>query len=236
MSDRSILARAPVGAVPSVGFMTYRRPPTPEETYPRRVRGPVPVRRSVGARRTARVGVLPRFPPERFAPLHDVARALAAHLVETYEVEVRDDDDRLDRLTHRPTGETVEVVALEPAGRTAAPLTFWLTSYPGVVVLAGVLDVAVLPYCGCDACDEPVPEIAADLERLVDAVVEGRFEERVRPRRHWVQIRRWYPDGEETSTERRTDFPRDQFDAAAARLAEVGGRWRPWPRRVAAPG
>lgn len=36
----------------------------------------------------------------------------------------------------------------------AAPLTFGFTSYPGLILHAGLLHDFAYPICGCDACDE----------------------------------------------------------------------------------
>lgn len=97
--------------------------------------------------------------PERFAPIVDVARALAASLPEA----------------HRTggSGATAEfTVAIE------------ITPFPGAMISVAGHDF-VFPPCGCDACDEDVEQLAEDMELLVDAVVAGRFEATRYSFRYW---------------------------------------------------
>jgi len=169
--------------------------------------------------------------PGRFAPLHDVARALVDHLVADYDVAVEGQDDRLIDLTGFRESDIVRVFRLEPAADSAAPLTIALSSYPGVVVLAGAAHEAWLPHCGCDACDETTTSAADDLEELVDDVVEGRFEEHVSARHSRVGFRRWSPGGSSSGGGSRPEIPRQRLDQASARLDALDGPWQPWPRR-----
>lgn len=83
--------------------------------------------------------------PERFAPVAEVARALAAAIA----------------AAHRPGGGGV-------------PIEVEVTPFPGAILRVAGHDFP-FPVCGCDACDEDVEELADEMEQLVDAVVAGRF-------------------------------------------------------------
>lgn len=86
--------------------------------------------------------------PERFEPLVEVSRALQAHVAENY----------------------------EQAG-DAASLRFGERDFPSVEVWAGAAGYERFPVCGCDACDENVEEMVANLEDFVFAVLNGEFQE-----------------------------------------------------------
>jgi len=144
--------------------------------------------------------------PQRFAPLVEVARALREHVVATYDVSV--DGDRL-----------------LPADPQAAPLTIEIHDFPMVEVRAGVAGHERFPVCGCDACDDDVEQLMADLEDFVLAVVGGGFHER------WVRGglgQSWNGrDGERSSWGK-------QGDRAIRRALKQRGRgavWQPWPAR-----
>ncbi len=90
--------------------------------------------------------------PERFAPLHLVADALIEHLVQTYDVKAsRDALHARDFLRHP---DLERVTRLTPNHWAAAPLTFGFTTYPGLILHAGLVHDFTYPTCGCDACDE----------------------------------------------------------------------------------
>lgn len=65
-----------------------------------------------------------------------------------------------------------------PGSSAAAPLTFVVTGYPGVMGHAGALHDFVFPVCGCDACDETAETTADRMERLVLTVAGGGYSER----------------------------------------------------------
>jgi hypothetical protein len=114
--------------------------------------------------------------PDRYEPLHIVARALEAWLLDNYLAQPA--------APSEPPGpprlpeSVVTEVALAPAEPNQAVLTFTLTSFPGVTLRAGVHYGAAFPSCGCDACDEDVLGQIEELEETVFAIVEGRFTER----------------------------------------------------------
>jgi hypothetical protein len=86
--------------------------------------------------------------PERFAPLVELSRALQAHVAENYE-----------------------------QAENSASMRFGERDFPLVEVWAGAAGYQRFPVCGCDACDEDVEEMVAELEDFVFAVVNGDFQE-----------------------------------------------------------
>lgn len=168
--------------------------------------------------------------PERFAPIHSVADALIANLQDSYDVEVVEGREVAADLLD-PCPDVVRAVRVRPADRACAALTFIFTSYPGVIVHAGVLHNFPYPVCGCDACDSTWDGEADVLERQVMAVVLGNYRESLdigfRP---WVEYTMSYPDG---------GFERGRGragDLSAARLKEARRYlrarvlpWAAWP-------
>lgn len=114
---------------------------------------------------------------ERFAPLHTVADALVAHLVDAYDVTVEDglDDARLQDWG-RPILRAVRLTPTDP--QAASVLIAW-TDYPGVALHAGLLLQSSWPVCGCDACDDSWELLADEIEHTVLAVATGGFTERI---------------------------------------------------------
>lgn len=187
--------------------------------------------------------------PERFAPVVDVADALVAHLVATYDVVVESAELRgLDVSAHtvedpahpllagiRHLAQPVQrVVRLVPAADDAAPLTVVVTGFPGVQVLAGALHEEAFPACGCDACDDSAESEAERIEHLVLAVAAGRFAEGFRrawddPRTAWVRHATWSDDDTRAGEGRRS---RRGLAPARRRIAALpDGRWSAWPER-----
>jgi hypothetical protein len=116
---------------------------------------------------------------ERFAPLHLVADALIEHLAETYDVQVSQDASHADDFLRHPDLE--RVTRLSPNDSAAAPLTFGFTTYPGLILHAGLLHDFAYPICGSDACDETATNQVEHLEGHVSAVVTGRYRESYTP-------------------------------------------------------
>jgi len=169
--------------------------------------------------------------PERFQPLHDVARALIAHLERTYDVTSSEDPTLLSRV---PGGFTpIAAVRLTPASPKAAPLTVFFTDLPGIALLAGALYAAPFPSCGCDACDDSLEAVADYLEWVVLTVVEGGFSENVTrgPRTrvsHRLERSDGYRGGEGLAG---ADITRRQLADARNRLVEIDGNWAAWSLR-----
>lgn len=109
------------------------------------------------------------------------------------------------------------------------------TSYPAVIVHAGLLYDFVYPDCGCDACDEAWDAQADEMEWHALAVVAGNYTEYVRSGlSSWVghEIAR-VDGGEWSGTEcRAMDLPKHRLRAARRRLKALAGGWKPWPRRT----
>src|SRR5260370_21930850 len=112
--------------------------------------------------------------PDRFAPLQTIAEALIEHLNAAYQASA---------------SSTTNLVSVTPEHPDGAPLVFQFTDFPGVVLRAGVRYSAAFPACGCDACDETWQQAADDMERLVFAVTDGGFSERItRPPRYEYRV------------------------------------------------
>jgi hypothetical protein len=174
--------------------------------------------------------------PERFAPLHEVADALVAHLVATYDVTAEavavDDAAAVAEALGPSAPDLARALALTPADASCAPLVVGFTRFPGLYVRAGALHLAAFPPCGCDACDDPLPEVADALERFVAAVATGRFREWIDGRK--VGFEEAGADGSASGWGLDTsgkDAARRRREARARLAALPGGWWQPWPQR-----
>ena len=167
--------------------------------------------------------------PQRFAPLHLVADALIEHLTGTYVVTVSEDAAAAADLMHAP-GDVLRAVRVVPANPAAAPLTFVYTSYPGVILHAGLLHDFPFPQCGCEGCDETAASAARELEWTVLAVAAGGYAERVDP---GAQLPIGYAIAAADGTRRERGARGLGGSAARLREAErhlrrLPGRWQPW--------
>ncbi|HYI32993.1 MAG TPA: DUF6226 family protein [Glaciibacter sp.] len=169
---------------------------------------------------------------ERFAPLHVVAEALIRYLTATYDAEVSEDPAFAADLMHE-RHDVIRAVRVTPRERDAARLTFVFTSFPSVIIHAGMLHDFLYPVCGCDACDETWERLADEMAWQVLAVVAGRYREYVR----------WGPtvgmslqavdgsggtSGESLAADLPTKLPSKRLADAEARLNELPGTWLPW--------
>ncbi|MCK6210695.1 hypothetical protein KZX45_09100 [Georgenia sp. EYE_87] len=173
--------------------------------------------------------------PERFAPLHEVADALVTHLLGTYDVGTDDDLSCAADLLH-PREDVVRAVRLTPTDPDAAPMTFVWTSYPGVVIHAGVLHDFPYPNCGCDACDETAGSQAEEMEYQVFAVAAGGYREAVRGRLSpWIDTALRAPDGSRSGTSSSrvsAALDRSRLTGGRRRLRSLPNGWQPWPVRA----
>lgn len=225
--------QAPLPVPPAQGQPRYVRPDLPAVTYYSRDGQPIPYGRQWGEAGPDPESYSVDSHPERFAGLHLVARALIAHLTAVYDVDVQDDPARAgDLLGER--ADVLQAVKVTPRDSGAAPLTFVLTGYPGVVVHAGVLHGFPFPVCGCDACDETVETTADRLERLVLSVAAGGYSERYPVgRKRWSEYALAAFDGSGSESGQGEPAPASpgRLHDAELRLREVGGGWSPWPLR-----
>lgn len=105
--------------------------------------------------------------PERFEPVVIVARALLDHLERTYDVDRTEEVDDQTRLMLTPRS----------GDGTALTMILPLSGLPGVEVTAGYRYRGIWPDCGCDACDDAVPDLLDSLETTVFGIVEGTMSE-----------------------------------------------------------
>ncbi|UCR89166.1 DUF6226 family protein [Mycetocola spongiae] len=191
--------------------------------------------------------------PERFAPLHVVARALIDFLRSRYDVVVEEGERVLWDMPHPPEpGQVLSAVRLVPRAEGCAPLGFVFTDFPGLLISAGALYDTVFPACGCAACDDDVDSLIEELERYVRAIAGGGLSETVeRPHRAGWSLRPGLglvrgmgravslslrdPEGTEIlgGSTPAEDYPPALLAAAITALEPLGpdGTWRAWPPR-----
>lgn len=166
---------------------------------------------------------------ERFAPIHSVAEALIAWLEGTFDVTVYRTEAAAADLLRVPEG-IVSAVRIAPNDPSAAPLTFVLTSVPGLYVHAGALHDFLFPVCGCDACDEEIISVADELEWTVHRVVGGGYTEQFEswPSR-WLGYRLNEPGVAMRAGRSRVKDLSDHRPTMARRILPKTGQWAPWP-------
>lgn len=166
--------------------------------------------------------------PERFAPLQVIADALIEHLRTTYRADVA---ARTESVT---TPNTTKLIVVAPDRDDGAPLSFRFTDFPGVILTTGLRHDAAFPPCGCDACDDKWESVADDMERLVFAVTDGRFSERIAflpGGKVNVRFSIETPSGAAQSGTKHGVEADAALRADAARLDRLpDGRWQPWTR------
>jgi hypothetical protein len=224
-------ARPPVPVPPAAGQPRYVRPDLPTETYYNRDGEPIPYGRHWGADGPDPDSYSVDSHPERFAGLHDVARALIDHLTAVYDVDVQDDPALAGELLIQGPG-ALPAVKVTPRDPGAAALTFVLTVYPGVMVHAGVLHDFPFPVCGCAACDETVETTADRLEMLVLSVAAGGYSERYPVgRKRWSEyaLAAWDGSGSQSGRGEPPPASAERLHDAEIRLRDVPGGWSPWP-------
>ncbi|WP_152650650.1 DUF6226 family protein [Demequina aurantiaca] len=170
---------------------------------------------------------------ERFAPLHSIADALITHLTTRYDAVADESASYAADLLNEQEGVT-RAVRVTPMAADAAGVTFVFTSFPGVIVHAGVLQDLRFPDCDCDACDESGVDQAGELEWQVLAVAAGGFRETVtsRPRATYTMDLK-YPGGSLGSHGGRLSvYPKDRVRAARDALKGLADGWQPWPERA----
>ena len=120
----------------------------------------------------------------------------------------------------------IRAVRITPDDPAAAPLTFVFTSFPSVLVHAGLLHDFLYPVCGCDACDETWERMADRMEWELRTVVEGGYTETAAGRS--VGFRLADESGMRSGSGRSQDLPRARLDAAVRTLSMIDV-WNAWP-------
>lgn len=212
----------------------YRRPSLPQGVYLGEDGAPIRYGRRWGADGPPEEAYSRTADLDRFAGLHDVGRALVSWLESDFEVTV-DAGVRKDPFPVRGIVDPVDVIRVTPSSPLAAPITFVLTSFPGVALRAGVLHDFHFPVCGCDACDDDVVLVADDLEQTVKAVVAGRYTESIGdhepsfPDGAVSHRLTWEDGGWSGGSGRLEDTPEERLRLARATLP-TDGRWAAWRR------
>lgn len=170
--------------------------------------------------------------PERFLPLHTIADALIAHLIEMFDVEVNENLAFAADLLHA-RADVIRAVRVNPNDARSAGLTFVFTSYPSVIIHAGLLHDLLYPVCGCDACDESWEAQAEEMEWQVHAIVEGRYWESIDSGLSpWIEYKLSTPDGGYRSGRSRAeDTAKERIRGAKRILKGLPDGWSTWPVR-----
>jgi len=161
--------------------------------------------------------------PQRYAPLHTIARDVLDDLQRRFDVTAHASFDLdLNRTTQAP------VITLVPSDRGSSPLSVMFTAFPGLVVGFGRTQQAPIPVYGCGACDETVEECAQSLRELVEAVTTGSFGERIVPADDglWSELWRANESGSHSS---RIRITADEVKVRRQKLGSDDARWTTWP-------
>lgn len=226
-------AARPAPVPPPAGRPRYVRPPLPTTAYYSPEGAPVPYGGRWGADGPAPDSYSVDSHPERFAGLHVVALALIDHLSVLYDVDVDSSPAHAAGL-QMVARDVLQAIRVTPRRSGAAPLTFVLTRYPGVLIHAGLLHDFAFPACGCDACDDTAETVADRMEMLVLAVAAGGYSERYPVgSRRWSEYALTAADGSGSESGSGEPGPVDaaRLEEAELRLREVAGGWSPWPLR-----
>ncbi|WP_062377101.1 DUF6226 family protein [Demequina pelophila] len=214
----------------------YERPEVPELQFTDAEGEPIPYGDRWGAGGPPEATYSRTRHPERFAPLIDHARALVDYLASTYDVDVTvteglpaDAPVALARYEHGQVA-VARTTSVVPRNSLAAPLHLAETTFPTVVLAVGAAGAERAPACGCDACDESLEGCIEELEHLVLAVADGRFQERYT----WTDgietsfAGAW---GGQASRTPRQAASKESIEALKhGQRARHGERWQPWTR------
>lgn len=151
----------------------YARPPLPAEVFRDASGEPIRYGDRWGSDFPAEDSYSTLRHPERFAALHIVAHALVDHLTATYDVRAERFSTGVPRLN--VGAPVVDAVRLWPSGHPKPALSLTFTALPGVIVHLADRKQVMLPFCGCDACDDDVESLVDELELVVLSVAEGRL-------------------------------------------------------------
>lgn len=163
--------------------------------------------------------------PERYRGLHRAARSLLTALEDRYDV-AREEGFAPDF----PFGADCGMVTLHPAAVGASDLAVIFTGFPGLSVNYGLDRTETLPACGCDACDETVPELTEQLIMVVQAVVGGTFGDAL-VRDGWTWWRESWLEVPSGGSRGRSRIKRDELPTLKAAMPTGEKRWGPWSLR-----
>jgi len=167
---------------------------------------------------------------QRFSPLHVVAEELVKWICGRYKVRCFDDPGLAAQLRVR-ADQPLRSVRLFPEDSRSAPIGLVFTKFPGVHLQLGTLFRAAFPSCGCDACDESVPELLDELEEQIAAVLSGNFIELLDLKAQRLTHRFNVEElGFSAQSGGLDDITPAQLAWARAAIP-LGGRWGPWPAR-----
>lgn len=168
--------------------------------------------------------------PQRFAPLHAVADSLVNWMTTRFNVRCYEDPD-LAAQYEIPLDEVVRSIRLVPEDSQCAPVGLVFTKFPGLHLQFGALFTSIAPNCGCDACDDSVPDLCTALEAQIDAVTSGAFVEilDVGKNRLTHQFNVEAAGMLEQSVDL-DDLSSTQLAKARA-MIPADGSWAPWPLR-----
>lgn len=134
----------------------------------------------------------------------------------------------------RPHLELDRVLVLRPRRESALPLVLGLVGADAVVVATGmpVVELRLVPDCGCDACDSGSAALLQEVDETVLPVVDGSLRVRVTAEREQVAG---------AGSARTASWPRPQTRARRRALGRgahehAGPPWDPaWPVRRPSP-
>ena len=157
--------------------------------------------------------------PERYQVVVEAAADLISKLVEAFDVAETSGSSVVDFPNWRDAPpKTIRLVPSQ-----GSPLAFLITDFPGVGVRFGEWGREAFPTCGCDACDEQPSDVIRKMSDLVEAAVDGRYEEELTKRKLRNSFTgRW---GRQSSEGR---LERGEWRG----YGQPGvHKWPPWPRR-----
>jgi len=117
--------------------------------------------------------------PERFFPLIDFAVDRLRQMEKMFEVRRSDEFVVSGLLGLQPFVSLRTPICLTPHSRDAAPIMVAFTPLPSLVVRCGHWFSEPFASCVCDACAATVEQESERLADLFDALVTGRFRERL---------------------------------------------------------
>lgn len=168
--------------------------------------------------------------PERFAPLHNTAAQLLDKLERDFDVKRAEGDDLDSELEGRyPLARPS--VTLVPRDPEAAPVVISFSTFPGVYVRVGRWYTAAFPSCGCDACDETAEEEIERLERLMENVTAGHFQEAIRISDSGEAWRETYLGPGAPGSVEKSVLDRNEAEQLILAQDRPTYDWAPWRRR-----